>query len=102
MVDGDTDLLNQIIDVMMSDIPKYMASIREAVAKGESEVLERYAHQLAGSISNLRCGLVVEPARLLERLGREKRLSEVSEPMVQLESDVDRLLISLPLLRENR
>ena len=58
-VDGDRDLLNELVRVFLEDAPKYLNNIKEGLERRDSEVVRISAHTLKGMASIFSA----EPAR---------------------------------------
>src|ERR1035438_4131063 len=50
-MDGDVELLQEIVDVFRGDCPRMLSAIREAVEAVSPKALMRAAHGLKGSLS---------------------------------------------------
>jgi HPt (histidine-containing phosphotransfer) domain-containing protein len=75
VLDGDPDLLNELIDLFLSDAPALMQSLYDAVARRDAESLTQTAHSLKGSASNLGARGMAAVCANLERRGRAGSLS---------------------------
>lgn len=96
-VDGDKELLAQIIEIFLEECPKQVGEIREAVAAKDAPSLARLAHKLKGSVGNFAAKRAFEAALRLETICRKGDLSDVEEVSAQLEAEIGRLQ---PALRE--
>ena len=90
-IDGDRDLLVEIVGAFLKDCPRLVAAIREAVAQGDAKTLERTAHALKGSVSNFAAQAATAAAERLEQMGREGNLSQATEGYALLEQEMERL-----------
>jgi PAS domain S-box-containing protein len=90
-VDGDLELLQYIVELFLEELPKLMGEIRDAVARHDSEALERAAHTLKGSVGNFHANAVVGAAQHLETIAREGDLSGAREALAVLEHETERL-----------
>jgi two-component system sensor histidine kinase/response regulator len=96
-VDGDKQLLAQIIEIFLEECPKQVREIRDAVAARDAPSLARLAHKLKGSVGNFAAQRAFEAALRLETICRKGDLSYVEEVSAQLEAEIGRLQ---PALRE--
>ncbi|MGB3510129.1 MAG: response regulator [Microcoleaceae cyanobacterium] len=86
-IDGEADVLTDLIDIFLEDTPEQLAAIKKAINDFEMEALRLAAHSLKGSCRNLgvvdmsdicaaieekaKFGLIVEADRLLTQLENE-------------------------------
>ncbi len=64
----DRELFEEIVKLFQSDAPVQMQNIREALARGEGEVVRRGAHTIKGMTSIFRAERTVQAAARLEKL----------------------------------
>lgn len=62
-LDGDTDLLAELVPLFLDDYPLLLEEIRSAIEKTDLEQLRRAAHTLKGTVSNFSAYLAYEAAR---------------------------------------
>src|SRR5262249_4677403 len=70
-VGGNVKLLARVRDAFVSQSPRLIDAMREAVAQRNAEVLYRSAHTLKGAISNFGMGEALDAAIQIERAGRD-------------------------------
>ena len=97
-LEGDEELLGQMVGLILEDCPKFMEDIRAAIARGDAEVLQRTSHTLKGAVSNLQAHTVYEAALRLEMIGRSADLSGAEEALGKLNEEMNRLLPALEAL----
>jgi PAS domain S-box-containing protein len=90
-VDGDRQLLNEIIQLFLDSYPARLSEIREAIARGDCQTLERAAHAIKGALTNLSAQAAVEAALTLEMMGREQDIHGAENACATLETEVERL-----------
>ena len=90
-VDGDMELLKEIIGIFLDDYPKTMALIEAAVNESNATNLEHYAHSLKGAASNFGAATTVEAALNLEMMGRNGDLASAAQLLSQLRQEVSKL-----------
>ena len=71
---GDDELMTDVIQVFLEDLPARLAAIRSAVNGRNADALHTAAHALKGSAGNLSAGGLFEAARVLERIATESRM----------------------------
>jgi CheY-like chemotaxis protein len=69
-VDGDIDLLREIAEISLEDVPRLVAEMHQAISQEDGEALERFAHTLKGSVRNFGAETVADVAAQLEILAR--------------------------------
>jgi HPt (histidine-containing phosphotransfer) domain-containing protein len=97
-VGGDAVLLAEIAKLFLQEYPTQVAAIQAAVAAGNAPELERAAHSLKGSVANFAAPAVVDAARALEELGRERRLDSAAQLTAVLERRLEQLRVPLAQL----
>jgi len=90
-VEGDRELLAEMVELFEQDSPRLLAAIREAVARGDGGMLERAAHTLKGSVSNFAAPAATAAALRLEQMGREGKLEQSGEACTALEAEIEHL-----------
>jgi CheY-like chemotaxis protein len=82
-LDGDQDLLADVIAIFLDDCPRRLNAIKAAVDQGNAVRIEAAAHALKGAAGNLSAAGLFDAAQTLERIGAEGRLS-AAEPAWRL------------------
>jgi two-component system sensor histidine kinase/response regulator len=90
-VDGDRDLLVELMKLFESERPKLMDQIRQAVASVDARALERSAHTLKGALLNLAASPAAAAAQKLEAIGRNGNLDQAQSSCAELETELERL-----------
>ncbi|HEX9002624.1 MAG TPA: response regulator [Blastocatellia bacterium] len=99
-VEGDQELLAELVELFIADCPRLLAEIRQAIAQGQALALAHAAHSLKGAASNFRASGVVVLTQQLEDLARAEKLAEAATVSVSLEAEVGRLNAALVALIE--
>jgi two-component system, sensor histidine kinase and response regulator len=94
-VDGDVELLEELVAVFMDESPRLLAAARAALEQRDAPALERAAHSLKGSVGNFCAPSAAEAARRLESLSREGDLDGASGALARLEDEMNRLWLAL-------
>jgi CheY-like chemotaxis protein len=76
-LEGDRELLAEIVGIFLREAPRQLAALRQAIEQGNAEAVTEVAHSLKGQLGYLGIPGAAEQARRLEDLGREGLLSEV-------------------------
>jgi len=97
-VGGDQALLAEIIQLFLSQCPRWLAEIRNAIERGDATRLRNAAHTLKGAVGNFRAQAAYEEAQRLETLGRDGNLAPAGGACAALEKHLGRLLPALAAL----
>jgi two-component system sensor histidine kinase/response regulator len=103
-VGQDAGLFREVIQLFLSDCPVRMAAIKSAVEARDAEAIRLAAHALKGAAGNLSATALASAARMLERIGAERRLDAAPAAMrhltVQAAMAMDALRQALPVAAE--
>ncbi len=83
-VGDDEELLSELVKIFLADYPSNVRDIEQALAQGNSKLLERAAHSLKGAVSNFGAEDVVNEAFALERMGRSGDLAHANSNLERL------------------
>jgi len=97
-VGGDSQLAREIVQIYLSNAPGWLDGIRQAVTAADAAGLAHMAHRLNGALSNLAAPAATDAARDLETAGRGGDLSDASEGLRRLETELARLQDALRAL----
>jgi signal transduction histidine kinase/DNA-binding response OmpR family regulator len=78
-VDGDVELLQEIVQLFLADYPNQISNLHRAISERDNQMLVRAAHSLKGSVSNFAAKAAYELAHRLETIGRANELSSADE-----------------------
>ncbi|MBD3181523.1 PAS domain S-box protein [Candidatus Poribacteria bacterium] len=90
-VDGDMELLSDMIEIFMEEYPSLLAEIKQAIDNKDNKSLEYSAHSLKGSVGNFGSQEVFDAALNLEIIGRNGNLSEAPAVLENLKSKLKQL-----------
>ena len=99
LMDGDRELLLELIDVFLEDAPQRIQAARSALADRNADAVYRAAHALKGSAGNFGAPEVVGRANRLEALARENDLDAAAIEFEFLETDMNQLVAELGAAR---
>jgi CheY-like chemotaxis protein len=100
-VDGDRDLLRQMVRVFLTDYPHRVAEMKEAVRRGDAVAVERAAHTLKGALGNFAASGTIAAAQGLEAMARRGSLDGVGDVCATLYSELALLAEELRRLAAN-
>ncbi len=91
-LEGDRQLLAELVALFLQESPAALAEIRRSVEVADAPALERTAHKLRGSVRNFGAHAAGEAALSLETLGRTGDLGGAGACLASLEREVNRLV----------
>jgi CheY-like chemotaxis protein len=98
-VEGDQELLREIVALFLGETPELLRAIQESLERRDATALERNAHALKGSVGNFGAKTAYEIALKLETMGRAGDLSGAPETFAELEAKISRLELALAALK---
>jgi CheY-like chemotaxis protein/HPt (histidine-containing phosphotransfer) domain-containing protein len=90
-VEGDRELLRNMIDSFCGQAQKLLPEIRAAGERGDGNALERFAHKLKGSMASFGDSRASEAALRLEIMGHNHDFAQPDAAFADLEQQVARL-----------
>jgi CheY-like chemotaxis protein len=99
-VDGDPELLQEVVGLFLDDAPRLLSEVRAAVTRRDAPVLERTAHTLKGCVGNFGAKKIFDMARRLEEIGRGGDLSHAEAAWAELEEEMAHFHRALVAFRE--
>jgi PAS domain S-box-containing protein len=94
-VDGDAELLSEIVDLFLADVEPLTEDIRAAVAARDATRIMRSSHRLKGSVATLAAKPAADAALRLEIMGRGSDLADADAAFAALEFELKRLVPAL-------
>ncbi len=91
-VEGDRELLDELIGLFAEECPKNMAEVHRAFDIRDAHLLERLAHTIKGSSASLCAEEVSQAAFVLEKQAHEGDFVAAREQIKALETTMERLL----------
>jgi len=91
IVDGDPELLLDLITMFLEDYPKAIEELQEAISCEDALRTERLAHSLKGAVMNFGAHTAQSLAYDLECLGHQGELAHASLVLQQLEHELRRI-----------
>ena len=90
-IDGDQELLREIVDLFFDSSGAILNELREAVRSADHDALRQAAHRLKGALANLGATAATAAAAELETLGRNGMLTGLEEAWFALNQELERL-----------
>jgi PAS domain S-box-containing protein len=93
-VEGDVELLHEMVGLFLEELPELLTNLREAVTAGDAKAIERAAHKLKGSVGNFAAQPAFEAAFRLEKIGRAGDLTEAESGFQALLQEIEPLKLA--------
>ena len=90
-VDDDPALLRELVHLFLQDYPNHMATLREAIQRGDADHMTRVAHHFKGAIGIIGGTVASTLVSALELMGGAGALVEASRVLPQLERELSRI-----------
>ena len=87
----DGQLLREIIDIFLRDLPASLATIRQAMTAGNMVTVAKTAHMLKGTLGSLGAQAAMTAALRLEKVGTSGVIDHIDTAYFLLESELARL-----------
>lgn len=98
-VDGRVDVIDMLIDLLLSTYPADRDGLQQLVASGDAHGLRELAHRLKGQLQTLGVDCAAAVALRLEMMGRAANLAEADAALLELDHEMGRFE---SLIAENR
>jgi CheY-like chemotaxis protein len=93
--EGQPDVLTDLITLFISDARSRLAALGTAVTEQDGDALQRTAHTLKGSSSNLGAQRMVLLCEEVEKAGHSDHLVDVPDVLARLEREFEAVCLSL-------
>ena len=98
-VDGDWELLAEMIEIHEENLPRHAEDLQQAVDGGDGGELQRAAHALKGALGAFSADKAQAAAYRLEKMGRQNDLGDAREALAGLTTEMDQLTPVFEILR---
>ena len=85
----DEELVEEIIEEFLKDVPQRIAALREALSRGDSPLVQREAHTLKGAASNVSAVALHKLALETERAGASAELDKVASLIARIDEQFE-------------
>jgi HPt (histidine-containing phosphotransfer) domain-containing protein len=90
-VDGDRELLREVVAIFWGECPNLLTEIQDAIVGRDSAGLARSSHKLKGSVSNFGARTSCTMAQNLEIMGKTGDFTGAGEVFAALKHEMERL-----------
>ena len=91
-VDGDHELLAELIEIFLEDCPRRLQELEQAVKEGNANGVRQAAHSLKGMVAGFGAGPAHGLAQEMENLGKAGDLPKTSDLLPTLLLDFARVM----------
>ena len=95
LLDGDLDMLKELVDLFWDSCPQLLSEIRDAISSQDAQALTLAALTFKGSVGSFVAKRAFEAALSLEQIGRAGDCSRATEALQDLEAELARLRLVL-------
>jgi len=90
-VDGDRDLLKELIEIFSGQTRQQLQILKESIAGKDAPTVRRAAHTIKGSVANFGAQPAFDLALCLEQMGKDGALGQAPVALETLASELQRL-----------
>lgn len=101
-VSGDREFLLEVATVFVGECPKLLGAAQQALTAGDPVALQRSAHTIKGGARNFGAAPVMQAARKLEELSRDKLLPDCHAVLLTLRKELNALCPALMEFAQQR
>ena len=98
VVDGDTELLCDLLRIFATEAPATMEKLRAAVEAHDAPAIQLAAHTLKGSVCNFGAGEAVQAALKLEAMAQNGDVQNVAKGFRSLQKEIRRVLDAVAVM----
>lgn len=95
LLDGDTELLDEICEVYLENAPSQLGIIEEALSSGDMKTVQREAHSMKSASGSIGAHKMQALCYDMEKAGAQADLAQASAILSQLRPEFDRVLKAL-------
>ena len=88
---GDENLIKEIIEIFLKEVPGQIAALSEALEKKNSDLIRRHAHTLKGASANIGASALQETAYHVELAAKAGTLDKASALIPELDKQLKEL-----------
>ncbi len=89
-VDGDEELLEEMLVIFLEFTPKQLQEIGQAIETGDANVLHGRAHSIRGAAASISAKAVQQAAGQLEQAGKDHDLEQAAQAFKALTQEFSR------------
>ena len=90
-LDGDVELLGQLVEMFFQECPDYLSQIRSAIDHHDQDALRKSAHGLKGPVSTLSLTAALDAVLQLEGIGKSESMDGAQSAYDDLDRELERM-----------
>jgi PAS domain S-box-containing protein len=90
-VHGDEEIVTEVMEVFLRDIPQQIVILQEAIANGDGMLTERQAHSIKGAAANVGAMALREVAYQIERTAKEGQLNGAAKLATMINDEFNKV-----------
>lgn len=90
-IDGDVDLLKEVIEIFLKDTPGLLADLYAAIRSGNARAVERAAHTLKGTAANISAKKLQSLSQHVQSALKENNTADLEPFIGQFEKEFKEL-----------
>lgn len=90
-MDGDMDLLREVIEIFLEDAPGLMGALRLAIHGGKKDAMERAAHTLKGAAANISAKGLQSLSGKIQEMIKKGEVTQIEKLLGEMETHYDTL-----------
>ncbi len=98
--DEDPEFFISVVDQFLTDLPRHLEGIKQAIHHQDAEALVKVAHACKGSSRSIGATLLAETSYALELLGREGTMTDATAKLEQWLQEQGRTILALQQERD--
>ena len=91
LVDGDRQLLTELLELFIKDLPHRVDDIQNAIESNDARKLEVSAHSIKGALLNISAGMAARAASKLEHVGKMNNTEQFNKSFSDLAEELEKL-----------
>ncbi len=101
-LDGDFDLFKELAALYISDSPRLLSFIEEAIKNKNGEKIGKSSHTMKGAVSNFSAERAFNASLALEKIGKNNEFEKVEAAFKNLSREIEEMREALKLMMEHR
>ena len=99
-LEGDFNLFKELAQLFISDSPKLVSAVENAIGSKNSEKIGKTAHTIKGAIANFSAEKAYNAALDLEKIGKNSEFDKMERAFQSLQLEIENMREALKLLIE--
>jgi len=91
MVDGDMDLLKELLQLFLEELPKRLTELSDAIKEMNFQDIQSIAHIIKGASANLSLVNIYNLALKIENCAKDREIEDIKESYKNLREELEYL-----------